>query len=115
MIGSAAMSMSSLCVVANALRLRFFKSKFITKTNNSHVSTDTEEKEGNDKMEKTFNVEGMMCPRCEAHVVKALSAIDGVESAVASHTENTATVTLTKDVADDILIKAIIDEGYEVK
>lgn len=114
MIGSAAMSMSSLCVVTNALRLRFFKSKFITRINNPPVSTDTEDEKGNDKMEKTFNVEGMMCPRCEAHVVNALSAIDGVEGAVASHEQNTATVTLSKDVADDILIKAITDEGYEV-
>lgn len=116
MIGSAAMSMSSLCVVSNALRLRFFKSKFISdQKEDSPDQADTEEKKGNDIMEKTFNVEGMMCPRCEAHVVKALTAVDGVESAVASHEENTATVTLTKDVADEILIKAIIDEGYEVK
>lgn len=116
MIGSAAMSMSSLCVVTNALRLRFFKSKFVSdKKTISPVHTDTEEKKGNDIMEKTFNVEGMMCPRCEAHVVKALTAVDGVESAVASHKNNTATVTLSKDVADEILIKAIIDEGYEVK
>ncbi len=116
MIGSAAMSMSSLCVVTNALRLRFFKSKFIKeeKTNPS-AHTTAEEPKGNDIMEKTFNVEGMMCPRCEAHVVKALTAIDGVESAVASHEENKATVTLSKDVADDVLIKAIVDEGYEVK
>ena len=64
-------------------------------------------------MTKTFKVEGMMCPRCEAHVVKALTAIDGVESAVASHTDGTATVTLNKEVADDVLIKAIVDEGYE--
>ncbi len=116
MIGSAAMSLSSLCVVTNALRLRFFKSKFITDGNNK--TTDSEvipeaEKKGNDIMEKIIKVEGMMCPRCEAHVVKALSAIDGVESAVASHQENTATVTLTKDVADDVLIKAIVDKGYE--
>jgi cation transport ATPase len=116
MIGSAAMSMSSLCVVTNALRLRFFKSKFISdKKEGSSAQADTEEKKGNDIMEKTFNVEGTMCPRCEAHVVKALTAVDGVESAVASHEENTATVTLTKDVADEILSKAIIDEGYEVK
>ncbi len=116
MIGSAAMSMSSLCVVSNALRLRFFKSKFIAdKKTISPVQIDTEEKKGIDIMTKTFNVEGMMCPRCEAHVVKALTAIDGVEGAVASHERNTATVTLNKDVADDVLIKAIVDEGYEVK
>ena len=116
MIGSAAMSMSSLCVVTNALRLRFFKSKFIKEEKtNSSAHTTAEEPKGNDVMEKTFNVEGMMCPRCEAHVVKALTAVDGVESAVASHENNTATVTLSKDVADDVLIKAIIDEGYEVK
>ena len=64
-------------------------------------------------MEKVIKVEGMMCPRCEAHVVKALTAIDGVESAVASHQQNTATVTLSKEVAVDVLIKAIVEEGYE--
>ena len=116
MIGSAAMSMSSLCVVTNALRLRFFKSKYIKEENNKKsVSEDfpeTEEK-GNNIMEKVIKVEGMMCPRCEAHVVKALTAVDGVESATASHEENIAKVALTKDVADDVLIKAIVDEGYE--
>ena len=64
-------------------------------------------------MEKVIKVEGMMCPRCEAHVVKALTAIDGVENAVASHEANTATVILTKEIADEVLIKAIVDEGYE--
>ena len=64
-------------------------------------------------MKKVLIVEGMMCPRCEAHVVKALTAIDGVESAIASHEENIAKVTLTKDVADEVLIKAIVEEGYE--
>lgn len=115
MIGSAAMSMSSLCVVTNALRLRFFKSKYITEENKKSASeeiTETEEK-GNAAMEKIIKVEGMMCPRCEAHVVKALTAIDGVEGATASHTESIAKVTLTKDVADDVLIKAIVNEGYE--
>ena len=116
MIGSAAMSMSSLCVVTNALRLRFFKSKYIKDQNKETASakiTETEEK-GKTTMEKVIKVDGMMCPRCEAHVVKALTAIDGVESATASHEENIAKVTLTKDVADDVLIKAIVDEGYEV-
>ena len=116
MIGSAAMSMSSLCVVTNALRLRFFKSKYIIKENQKASEENTEVTEkGNDNMTKTIKVEGMMCPRCEAHVTKALLAIDGVESATASHEENLATVTLTKDVADEVLFKAITDEGYEVK
>ncbi len=115
MIGSAAMSMSSLCVVTNALRLRFFKSKYIKEENKETVSEErpeTEEK-GNDIMEKVIKVDGMMCPRCETHVVKALTAIDAVESATASHDENIAKVTLSKDIADDVLIKAIVDEGYE--
>lgn len=115
MIGSAAMSMSSLCVVTNALRLRFFKSKFIKDNNKKTVSDalpETEEK-GNTTMEKIIKVEGMMCPRCEAHVVKALTAIDGVESATASHEASIAKVVLTKDVADDVLIEAIVEEGYE--
>lgn len=115
MIGSAAMSMSSLCVVTNALRLRFFKSKLIKEEKKKSVTDNspvTEEK-GNTTMEKIIKVEGMMCPRCEAHVVKALTAIDGVESATASHEENVAKVVLTKEVADDVLIKAIVEEGYE--
>ena len=114
MIGSAAMSISSLCVVTNALRLRFFKSKYVTEENKKlHAENAEANEKGIDIMTKVIKVEGMMCPRCEAHVTKALLAIDGVENATASHTENTATVTLSKDVADDILIKAIIDEGYE--
>ena len=116
MIGSAAMSMSSLCVVTNALRLRFFKSKYINEDNKKPVTDATPETEekGNTTMEKVIKVEGMMCPRCEAHVVKALTAIDGVESATASHEENIAKVTLRKEIADNVLIKAIVDEGYEV-
>ncbi len=114
MIGSAAMSMSSLCVVTNALRLRFFKSKYIKNDiikRGSEIAPEPQKK-GNDFVEKIIKVDGMMCPRCEAHVVKALTAIDGVESAVASHEKNIATVTLSKEVAEDVLIKAIVDEGY---
>ena len=114
MIGSAAMSLSSLCVVTNALRLKLFKSKYIKSENKNTLSvTPEKDKKESTTMEKVIKVDGMMCPRCEAHVVKALTAIDGVESAVASHEENIAKVTLSKDVADDILIKAIVDEGYE--
>ena len=65
-------------------------------------------------MEKKMIVNGLMCPKCEAKAVKALEAIDGVEKAVASHTENNAVVTLSKDVADDVLKKAVEDAGYEV-
>ena len=65
-------------------------------------------------MEKKFNVKGMMCHHCENHVKKALEAIDGIESAVASHTEGQVTVTLSKDVPDDIIKNAITEEGYEV-
>ncbi|MBQ0026178.1 MAG: cation transporter [Lachnospiraceae bacterium] len=65
-------------------------------------------------MTKTLLVEGMMCPHCEAHAVEALKAIDGVESAVASHTEGTAVVTLSKDVAYDVLKAAVEGAGYKV-
>ena len=65
-------------------------------------------------MTKTIKIDGMMCIRCEAHVKKALEALDGVESAEASHEKGIATVTLSSPVADETLKKAIEDEGYTV-
>ena len=65
-------------------------------------------------MEKTMKINGMMCPKCEARAVKALEAIDGVEKAVASHTDNNAVVTLAKDVDNEVLKNAVVEAGYEV-
>lgn len=102
MIGAAAMSMSSVFVVSNALRLKLFKPKYINKKK--------EEK----KMKKIMNVEGMMCPHCVAHVKKALEAIEGV-SAEVSLENKTAIITLVNEVSDDVLVKAVEDAGYDVK
>jgi len=110
MFGAAAMSLSSFCVVMNALRLNLFKLYDIGKFRKKAKGIKTEDK----IMEKTFKVDGMMCAHCEAHVKKALEAIDGVESAVASHEQKTVVVTLGADVPDDVLKKTIEDEGYTV-
>lgn len=110
MIAAGAMGLSSFCVVTNALRLNLKnidKTK-INKTNNIEIILKE-----NKKMNKVFNVEGMMCGHCEAHVQNALLKIDGVESVVASHEENTVTVELSKDVSDDIIKQTINDEGYK--
>ena len=65
-------------------------------------------------MEKVIGIEGMMCPHCEAHVKKALLAIDGVTDVVASHEQKKATITLSHDVADEVLKAAIREQGYTV-
>ncbi len=103
MIGAAAMSLSSFFVVSNALRLNLIPINKKQRT----------KKEKN--MEKIFKVEGMMCRHCEAHVKKALEAIDGIEEATPSHTEGTVKVKFGKAVPDEVIVKAITDEGYEVK
>ncbi|MBE6026136.1 MAG: heavy metal translocating P-type ATPase [Clostridiales bacterium] len=137
MYGALAMSLSSFCVCMNALRLNLVKlydksrdrkgkpADFSTldreaieeaenKVNDEDHKDLLDDKEEN-MMEKTILVEGMMCMHCEATVKKALEAIDGVESAVASHEAGTAVVQLSKDVADEVLTKAIEDKDYAVK
>lgn len=105
MFGAAAMSLSSFCVVSNALRLNFLK---IYKTSNK--STKKEKK----PMKKTVKIEGMMCPHCEAHVKKALEALAPVQSAEVSHTAGTAVVTLAAPVEDALLRQTVEAAGYSV-
>ena len=118
MFGAAAMSLSSFCVVSNALRLNLIhihQTRKDKKLKNavSHEELLNDYKEDK-KMTKTLKVEGMMCGNCEKHVRKALEAIDGVESAAASHEAGTAVVNLSKDVADDVLKAAVEAEEYTV-
>ena len=111
MFGAAAMSLSSFSVVTNALRLNFFNIRKKSFLNKSSKNKNKKEKE---KMEITIKIEGMMCPHCEAHVKKALEAIDGVEIAVPSHQNNQAVVTLNKEVPVETLHAAITESGYKV-
>ena len=125
MFGAAAMSLSSFCVVSNALRLNLFamydarkdkkhknhkKQTTITKDQNKEVK---EEKEINE-MKKTMEIKGMMCGHCEARVKKTLEAIEGVTEAVVSHESGTAIVTMSTEVADEVLKSAVEAQDYEV-
>lgn len=110
MFGAAAMSLSSFCVVTNALRLNFFNLYKQRKQKIKPYKGVQEEF----IMEKTLKVEGMMCGHCEAHVKSALEALDGVTEAKVSHESGTAVVTLSKEVADDALKAAVEAEGYKV-
>lgn len=123
MFGAAAMSLSSFCVVSNALRLNFVKLPKVDVDSDSKAELDREinietvnnyQERMENKMTKTLKIEGMMCPHCEARVKKCLEAIDGVASADVSHKEDRATVTLTKDVSDELLKKTVEDAGYTV-
>ena len=112
MFGAAAMSLSSFCVVSNALRLNLFDMHNAKK--DKKIKAKNNKKKENNSMEKTMNIEGMMCGHCEATVKKALEAVDGVSEAVVSHENGTAAVKLEKPVDDSVLRKAVEDHDYKV-
>ncbi len=127
MFGAAAMSLSSFCVVSNALRLNLVRLHPKRKASSppapttasplpeqSPTTPENPTESENQPMQKTLKIEGMMCPRCEAHVKKALKALDGVTAATADHTADRAVVTLSAPVSDDALKAAVEEEGYTV-
>ena len=126
MLGAAAMSLSSFCVVTNALRLNLFdagdkKIRAGDKTDSSSQASSEDAPDNNNKnesednlMQKTMKIEGMMCPHCEATVKKALEALDGVEAAEVSHEAGTAVVSMSADIADAALKEAVEAKEYKV-
>lgn len=110
MFGAAAMSLSSFCVVSNALRLNLFKMYDAGRDKKIRTKKKVEEK----TMKKTMKIEGMMCGHCEARVKKVLEALPQVDSAEVSHEAGTAVVTLNGEIGDDVLKKAVEDQDYKV-
>ena len=121
MFGAAAMSLSSFCVVTNALTLNLFdirNTRHDRKRKRIDISQIINEIEEDDKeepgMKKTIKIEGMMCRHCEASVKGSLESLDGVKGAKVSHEKGTAVVKLADDVADDVLRKAVEDKDFKV-
>ena len=126
MFGAAAMSLSSFCVVTNALRINLCKLNKAAKKNRTQIESDkahhindivnqiNKKMKGENDMKKTMIIEGMMCGHCEARVKKCLEAIDGVEEAVVSHESKSAVVSMSSEVADDVLRQAVEAQDYKV-
>ena len=123
MFGAAAMSLSSFCVVSNALRLNRIKVRNTQKDKadkNTLTTLDISAiqnmlNKGDKKMTKTINIEGMMCAHCQARVKGALESLDAVTSADVSYEKANAVVTLKEEISDETLIKTVTDAGYDVK
>ena len=115
MFGAAAMSLSSFCVVSNALRLNLFKMYDASKDKKLKAKKEKKRSKKEDKtMKKIMYIEGMMCGHCEAAVKKALEALPQVDEAVVSHEAGTAELTLNAEIADDVLKKTVEDKDYTV-
>lgn len=112
MFGAAAMSMSSVCVVSNALRLRFFKPKHAGSEQPVSQNTNNNDKGESETMKKVISINGMSCEHCQAAVEKALNAIDGVKAKV-NLKQKIAVVDLERDVDDQVLKDAVDEAGYE--
>lgn len=110
MIAAAAMSLSSFCVVTNALKLNFCDINNDRKVKKAIKKIKEEEK----VMKKTMVIEGMMCPHCEARVKKVLEETEGVTEAVVSRSDGTAVITMENPISDDVLTEIITDNGYKV-
>ena len=115
MFGAAAMSLSSFCVVSNALRVNLFKMYDASKDKKLKAKKEKKRSKKEDKtMKKIMHIEGMMCGHCEAAVKKALEALPQVDEAVVSHETGTAELTLNAEIADDVLEKTVEDKDYTV-
>ena len=121
MFGAAAMSLSSFCVVTNALRLNLFQvyradkdKKIKNVIEQEETCEDNKNRKEEKIMEKTLTIEGMMCPHCSGRVQEALEANDAIASAVVSHETGTAVVTLAAEISDEALTQIVVDAGYKV-